>query len=234
MNQEAAALGLRHTHLVGPSGLDAGSVGTAADMVQVGAAVMANPVLRQIVAMPSVTLPVAGTVENYDSVLGDDGIVGIKTGSMSAAGGNFVFAAKHRVAGRTVTIIGAVLGATGAEPLQTALGEATRLVATAAAEVHRVVLLRTGTRVLTVSSAWAARITGRTRGEATLLAVPGQTLTMRLAVAPKLKAGEDHELNAGERVATVSFRYHGRDIQLPVRAAAKLPAPSLFYRLTRL
>jgi serine-type D-Ala-D-Ala carboxypeptidase (penicillin-binding protein 5/6) len=234
MNQEAAALGLRHTHLVGPSGLDAGSVGTAADMVQVGAAVMANPVLRQIVAMPSVTLPVAGTVENYDSVLGDDGIVGIKTGSMSAAGGNFVFAAKHRVAGRTVTIIGAVLGATGAEPLQTALTEATRLAAAAAADVHRVVLLRTGTRVLTVSSAWASRITGRTRGEATLLAVPGQKLTMSVAVAPKLKAGEAHELNAGERLATVSFRYHGRDIQLPVQAAAKLPAPSLFYRLTRL
>ena len=121
MNQEAAQLGLRHTHLVGPSGLDPGSVGTAADMVQVGAAVMANPVLRQIVAMPSVALPVAGTVENYDSVLGENGIVGIKTGSMSAAGGNFVFAAKHRVGRADGDDHRRGLGASGAEPLQTAL-----------------------------------------------------------------------------------------------------------------
>ena len=152
MDQEAASLGLRQLHLVEPSGLDPANVGTAADMVRVGAVVMANPVLRQIVAMPSVSLPVAGTVSNYNSVLGKQGIVGIKTGSMSAAGGNFVFASEHRVGGRNVTIIGAVLGAAGAEPLQTALDDASRLAAAAAAEVRQVVVLPAGLRVLTRDS----------------------------------------------------------------------------------
>ena len=234
MNREAVRLGLRHTHLVGASGLDPGSVGTAADMVRVGAAVMANPVLRQIVAMPSVTLPVAGTVANYDSVLGDDGIVGVKTGSMSAAGGNFVFAARHRVGGRTVTIVGAVLGAGGAEPLQTALAEATRLVAAAAAAVRRVVVLAPGRRVLTVTSAWASRVQALTTRAATLLAVPGQRLTVRVVVAPRFRSGKFHQLTAGERVATLEIRYNGEIVELPVRAAAKLPPPSLLYRLTRL
>ena len=234
MNQEAAQLGLRHTHLVGPSGLDPGSVGTAADMVRVGAAVMANPVLRQIVAMSSVTLPVAGTVDNYDSVIGQSGIVGIKTGSMSAAGGNFVFAAEHRVGGRTLTIIGAVLGARGLEPLQTALDEATRLAAAAAAAVHRVVLLGSGRRVLSVTSDWASRVQVLTARAATVLAVPGQRLTVRVIVAPKYRARKFDRLSAGERMGTVEIRYNGESLALPVRAAAKLPPPSLFYRLTRL
>jgi D-alanyl-D-alanine carboxypeptidase (penicillin-binding protein 5/6) len=234
MNQEAARLGLRRTHLVEPSGLDPGSVGTAADMVRVGAAVMADPVLRQIVAMPSVTLPVAGTVDNYDSVLGQDGIIGIKTGSMSAAGGNFVFAARHRIGGRTVTIIGAVLGAGGTEPLQTALDEATRLVTTAAAAVRRVVLLPPRRRVLAVTSAWGPRVQALTTRAATLLAVPGQRLTMRVTVAPQFAERRFHELKEGERMATVDIRYNGQNLELPVRAAAKLPPPSFFYELTRL
>lgn len=234
MNQEAAALGLRHTHLVGPSGLDPGSVGTAADMVRVGAAVMANPVLRQIVAMPSVTLPVAGTVENYDSVLGQEGIVGIKTGSMSAAGGNFVFAAKHRVGGRTVTIIGAVLGARGVEPLQTALDAAEQLAAAAGTEVRRVALVPAGAHVLTLTAPWASRVPALTTRAATLLAVPGQTLTLRVVVEPQLRARKVHEIKPDEELATVQIRYDGRNIELPVRAASKLPPPSLFYRLTRL
>ncbi len=234
MNQEAAQLGVGHVHLVEPSGLDPANVGTAADMVRVGAAVMANPVLRQIVAMPSVTLPVAGTVSNYDSVLGQHGIVGIKTGSMSAAGGNFVFAAQHRVGGRNVMIIGAVLGAAGVEPLQTALDDASRLAAAAAAEVRRVVVLPAGLRVLSVTSAWASPITGRTTRPAALLAVPGQRLNVRVRVVPQLRARRSHALNAGQRLATIDLRYHAEHVQLVVRAARALPAPSILYRLTGL
>ncbi len=234
MQREAARLGLRHVQLLEPSGLDPADVGTAADMVRVGAAVMANPVLRQIVAMPSVSLPVAGTVDNYDSVLGQDGIVGIKTGSMSAAGGNFVFAAEHRVGGRMVTIIGAVLGAAGRVPLQTALDEARGLVTAAAADIRRVVLIPAGRRVLSVNSAWASPVAGRTRRAATLLAVPGQKLRFRVTLMPKLAAGRIPDLAAGQRIATLAVRYQGQRLQLPVSAATTLSGPSLVYRLTRL
>ena len=42
---------------------------------------MGLPVFAGIVAMRSVTLPVAGTVLNTNTLLGDDGFVGVKTGS---------------------------------------------------------------------------------------------------------------------------------------------------------
>jgi D-alanyl-D-alanine carboxypeptidase (penicillin-binding protein 5/6) len=52
-------------------------------------------------ALPQVTLPLAGVVYNLDYNLdydlGHDGIVGIKTGFDAAAGGCFLFAARHTV-----------------------------------------------------------------------------------------------------------------------------------------
>jgi hypothetical protein len=57
---------------------------------------------------------------------------------------------------------------------------------------------------------------------------------MGVTVAPRLRAGRSHALKSGERLATIDLRYHGEHIRLPVRATSELPAPSLFYRLTRL
>ena len=42
---------------------------------------MRQPVFASIVATPSVTLPVAGTMHNTDTLLGHNGFVGVKTGS---------------------------------------------------------------------------------------------------------------------------------------------------------
>ena len=233
MNSEASALGLRGVHLVGPSGLNPGSVGSAAAMVKLGAAAMANPVLRRIVAMPSVTLPVAGTVLNYDSVLGQDGIVGIKTGSTAAAGGNFVFAARHRVAGRTVTTIGAVLDARGADPLQTALHDATMLAVAAAAAMRQVAVLPAGTPVLTVRSAWGATVRARTTRALRIIAVPGQRVRLQVKLAPVARSGRVHDLTAGELLAHVDLRYGDQRASVPVTVRRSLTGPSLLYRLTR-
>src|SRR5439155_1632405 len=78
------------------------------------------PAFRQIVAMPQVTLPVAGVAYNVNANIGHDGIVGVKTGSSSQAGGCLAFAAIRTVAGSPVTIVGVVLGvrATAARPSQ--------------------------------------------------------------------------------------------------------------------
>ena len=45
---------------------------------------MASPVARAIVAQTSVTLPVAGTVVTYTPYLGDDGVIGVKSGRTSS------------------------------------------------------------------------------------------------------------------------------------------------------
>jgi D-alanyl-D-alanine carboxypeptidase (penicillin-binding protein 5/6) len=234
MNREAVRLGLRGVHFVGPSGLNPGSVGTAAAMVRLGAAVMANPVLRSIVSMPSVTLPVAGTVANYDSVLGQEGIVGVKTGSTSAAGGNFVFAAIRRIHGRRATVIGAILGAGGADPLRAALDEAVALSAAAAAAVRPYVVLPAGSAVARLRPGWAAPVTLRTTRALQVMAVPGQRLSLRLRLSRAGRAGRTRGFAAGQRLASVTLSDGQQQVSVAAVAARRLGPPSPLYRLTRL
>jgi D-alanyl-D-alanine carboxypeptidase (penicillin-binding protein 5/6) len=58
--------------------------------------------------MPSVALPVAGTVTNFNPLIAN-GYAG-KTGSDSAAGGCLAFFTDVTVGGRPVTAVGVVLG----------------------------------------------------------------------------------------------------------------------------
>jgi D-alanyl-D-alanine carboxypeptidase (penicillin-binding protein 5/6) len=110
MNRRASAMGLTRTRFADPAGADAGSVSTPSDLMVLGMAAMRFPVFAQIVSLPSAVIPVAGTVYNVDSVLGKDGIIGIKTGSGFNLGANFLFAALVQVDSHPVTIYGCVMG----------------------------------------------------------------------------------------------------------------------------
>jgi D-alanyl-D-alanine carboxypeptidase (penicillin-binding protein 5/6) len=90
---------------------------------------MRVPVFARIVATPSVTLPVAGTVHNTNALLGRNGFVGVKTGSHRAAGGCFAFRAIRWVGGKRTTITGVVLGQPGDDRIAAALGAADAMVA---------------------------------------------------------------------------------------------------------
>ena len=81
MNATARSLGMTHTRYTDPSGYDDATVSTAADQVRIVDRAMRLPVFASIVATPSATLPVAGTVHNTNTLLGHDGFVGVKTGS---------------------------------------------------------------------------------------------------------------------------------------------------------
>jgi D-alanyl-D-alanine carboxypeptidase (penicillin-binding protein 5/6) len=108
MNTEARALGMDHTIYTDPSGFDPSTVSTAADQLRVFQRAMRFPVFRQIVSMASVTLPVAGTLTNYDPLIAE-GYAG-KTGSDSPAKGCLAFFTPVTVGGRRQTAVGVVLG----------------------------------------------------------------------------------------------------------------------------
>jgi D-alanyl-D-alanine carboxypeptidase (penicillin-binding protein 5/6) len=108
MNAEARALGMDHTIYTDPSGFDPSTVSTAADQLRVFERAMHFPVFRQIVSMPSVTLPVVGTLSNYNPLTAE-GYAG-KTGSDSAAGGCLAFFTSVTVGRRSLTAVGVVLG----------------------------------------------------------------------------------------------------------------------------
>jgi D-alanyl-D-alanine carboxypeptidase (penicillin-binding protein 5/6) len=108
MNAEARTLGMNHTTYTDPSGFDPATVSTAADQLRVFERAMRLPVFREIVSMGSVTLPVAGTVTNFNPLIAD-GYAG-KTGSDSAAGGCLAFLTHVKVSGRGQAAVGVVMG----------------------------------------------------------------------------------------------------------------------------
>jgi serine-type D-Ala-D-Ala carboxypeptidase (penicillin-binding protein 5/6) len=128
MNATARSLDMTHTRYTDPSGYEDATVSTAADQVRLVDQAMRLPVFASIVATPSVTLPVAGTVHNTNTLLGHDGFVGVKTGSDDAAGGCFAFRAIRWIDGKRTTITGVVLGQPGHDQIAAGLGAAAAMV----------------------------------------------------------------------------------------------------------
>jgi D-alanyl-D-alanine carboxypeptidase (penicillin-binding protein 5/6) len=128
MNATAQSLGMTNTRYTDPSGYDDATVSTAADQVRIVDRAMRLPVFASIVATPSATLPVAGTVHNTNALLGQDGFVGVKTGSDNAAGGCFAFRAIRWINGKRTAITGVVLGQPGNDQIAAGLAAADAMV----------------------------------------------------------------------------------------------------------
>jgi D-alanyl-D-alanine carboxypeptidase (penicillin-binding protein 5/6) len=144
MNAEARALGMDHTTYTDPSGFDPSTVSTAADQLHVFQQAMRFPVFRQIVSMASVTLPVAGTLANYNPLIAE-GYAG-KTGSDSAAGGCLAFFTHVTVGGRRLTAVGVVMGqgqGSDTSAILAAAGEAAQQMVDSVAPTTRVPTIAT-------------------------------------------------------------------------------------------
>ncbi|MFF7635239.1 D-alanyl-D-alanine carboxypeptidase family protein [Kitasatospora sp. NPDC008050] len=117
MNGRAGALGMTNTTYTGASGIQDSTVSTSDDQLLLARQAMALPALAAIAATESATVPgVPGTVRNTNTLVGHDGVVGLKTGSSTAAGGNLVWAARVAGPAGTRLAIGVVLGQDAGKP----------------------------------------------------------------------------------------------------------------------
>ncbi|HEY2767394.1 MAG TPA: hypothetical protein VGI76_04015 [Solirubrobacteraceae bacterium] len=133
MNTVASRLGMASTTYTDPSGYSASTVSTASDQLKLALIAMRRRAFAQIVNESSAVLPVVGTVSNYNQLVGDDGYVGIKTGSDGAAGGCLVFAKRVLVGDRRLVVVGDVLGQRSGSYIPAALIAGRRLGDSAAA-----------------------------------------------------------------------------------------------------
>lgn len=112
-----------------PAGVAGGNQGSAASMLRIAEQVLADPVLREIVRMPTVQLPRLGEQENTNPLLGDDGVIGIKTGTLGDDWRCLAFAVDRGA--DEPTLLGVILGAPSRDEL-TALARALIAAASAA------------------------------------------------------------------------------------------------------
>jgi D-alanyl-D-alanine carboxypeptidase (penicillin-binding protein 5/6) len=228
MNRTANELGMSQTTYTDPSGFEESTVSTASDQLKLARMAMQDKSFAQIVAKPSVRLPVVGRVLNYNELVGHDGYVGIKTGSDEAAGGCLVFAKRMTVGGHTFTVLGAVLGQHDGELVQAALASADTLADSVAAGVKSRVAIPAGTKVMTLENADGETAAVKTSRPLREIGWPGMRTTVHLSIGPAR-----HSAQQGERWGTLMIR--GTSVErAPAVAAASLGEPSLSWRLKHL
>lgn len=148
MNQQARGLGLTGSTFTDPAGLASSTVSTMGDLLKLAADVQSVPAITSIVSEVSADVPVAGTIYNVNRDLGSYGIDGIKTGTTNAAGSCLLFSAHMQVGGRTLTILGVVLGMPGGTGIPyTALNAAMKLIASAEAQIGQATVVAAGRAV---------------------------------------------------------------------------------------
>ena len=229
MNATARTLGLADTHYADPDGTSPATVSTASDQLVLAEKAMADPTFAKIVRQPAATFPVAGTVFNYDYMIGHHGFIGIKTGSDAAAGGCWAFAARRSVDGKPTVVYGVVLGQhakkTGAL-IQPALNLGLRLADATPGVVKRVTLVTPRTVVGSLTAPWRHDVQLQTLQAITVVAAPGQRYDARLQIS----APKGHSASAGTVVGTLTVA----GVSTPVVVAGSAPGPTMKWRLTRL
>jgi D-alanyl-D-alanine carboxypeptidase (penicillin-binding protein 5/6) len=227
MNDRASALHLAHTKFGDVSGASPASVSTPSDLVSLGIVAMQNPVFARIVAMSQVNLPVAGTRYNVDAALGQDGIIGMKTGSGLNTGANFLFAANVSADGHTIVVYGCVMGQA---TLDSAFASSRQLIRSMSAALHVRRVMERHQTVGTYTTAWGEQSDIVSLFDVDLVEWPGMVLRQQMVVNPLTV---EQPLPSGTRTGAVRLVLGDYDVQVALATGNPLYPPGRLWRLTR-
>jgi len=226
MNTRAAALGMSATHYADVSGFSALSVSVPSDLVTLGRTAMHEAVFAEIVAQPQASLPVAGVVHNLDSLLGQGGVVGIKTGHTDQGGGCFVVAADLTIEGAPTRIYGAVMGQPNA--LAGAFSATTTLLHALSPVLHLRPVIHRNDVVASYRTPWDESGAIVADQSIAWVLLDG-TIVLRRVTLDDLPP----TLPAGSRVGTIFVEAGAHRAEVPLVTATAIHGPDAGWRLTR-
>lgn len=218
-----AAEKLSSMTITDPTGIEPTDVASAADLLTLGKLALANPVIAEIVAMRSITIHDVGTFGSTNTLLGSLGVDGIKTGTLTNAGSNLLFAATQRVGSATVTIVGVVLGGATHASLD---ADIRSLLTGVLAGFHEVSLVKKGDIYASYTTTWGQRTTAIAERSASVVTWSDTAVTSSSHVAPITIGAK------GQDVGTATFTVAGRTINVPLGLASKVSDPGPGWRLS--
>lgn len=207
--------------VVEPTGIDAGNTGTAAAVIALSEKAMADPVVSAIVGMRTVTLPGAGLVENTNELIGEPGIVGIKTGTLDRF--NVAVAQDLTVDGVNVQLYVAVLGQPDEE---SRFVVAKDLLDQVSAQLRPSSPLAEGTVVGRSRTPWGETIEAATTAPASVL------LWNSASAASSVRVSLDGHTQAGDIVGTVTLTGPVNATSVEVALTSDIEGPSPWWRLS--
>ncbi|MFA7764549.1 D-alanyl-D-alanine carboxypeptidase [Streptomyces sp. NRRL S-448] len=242
MNAAAKELGMENTTYTDPSGLDAGTVSTAADQLKLAEAVMKDETFRSIVALPNATIKgLPQRLENNNTLLTAQGLSvrGIKTGSSTPAGGTLMWAAYKSIGDEDPLILGTLMDqrVDGPDPdaaysLKLVLANSKKIIEAVRNALASAPVVRKGDIVGYVDDGLGGRTPLVATKDLNVIGVPGQQV--KLSLTTGAGAGPlPHTAKAGSEVAVLTVGSGEGARSVPVAVKGALAEPSFGTRLTR-
>lgn len=222
-NQLVSRMGLKHTHITDPSGLAPSTVSTANDLIVLGQSALSQPVIASIVSQAQATLPVVGMVSNVNALLGQDSVIGIKTGNSDQAGGCLLFASRHSINGQNVTVVGAVMGVTD---IVQAFKTSRRLIDASFSNLEVVKIVSSGQVVGYYRSPWGTSTSVKAAKDLSIVHWKGNNFYSTTHL-DKLNVKQ----SSGSLLGNITVSYSGSSSSVNLILDKKLPGPSLVWRL---
>ncbi|GHD56680.1 D-alanyl-D-alanine carboxypeptidase [Streptomyces mirabilis] len=234
MNTAAKELGMTNTTYTDPSGLTKTTVSTAADQVKLAKAAMKDASFREVARMMEYTDYKGTRHSNWNHLVGSNNVIGIKTGTTTAAGGNLVFAATKEIGGEVRTIVGAVIsqgpGGSDNTILGGALAAGDKLIRAAQASLKSATILKKGDVVGYVDDGLGGRTPVVITKDVTAVGWAGLKVKLSF-VSSELP----HSAKAGTKVGSLTVGDGGSSsaVQVPVELQKDLAEPGFGAKLTR-
>lgn len=210
--------------VVDANGLDVANVASPADLVRLGALALADPAIANLVSQTSAVIPGIGSVTNTNRLLGRDGVVGVKTGTLDGRS-NLLFARQVMVGTHQETMIGAILGGPDAASVAAA---AWKLLSAAPAGMHEVAAVSTSENYVTYHAAWGTTVTARAASPVTVVVWGNTPITVSVSANPVGPGA------AGRAVgrATVTVSAGGPTTSVDIVLAGALDSPTFGWTWT--
>lgn len=221
-NDWLAQKGFTGTKIVTPDGLDPGNVSTTKDLLGIGKLVLASPALSSIVSQKNVDLPGAGAQDNTNTLLGFEGMDGIKTGNTDEAGNCLLFSAEVPVGSTKVRVIGVVLGAPTHDDMWAGVKA---LLTSMKAGFHEVTPVEKGQVFGTYTTAWGASSKLIATESKTFLVWSDTPIQVDLQTRP-LSSGF-----TGDILGQGTFTLNGKTTTVPLALGSDVPDPGFGWRL---
>jgi D-alanyl-D-alanine carboxypeptidase (penicillin-binding protein 5/6) len=216
--------GLTQTTIVEPTGIDARNTSTPTDLMALARIAAANPVIAQIVAMPTLDIPNFDQLPNTNDILGTGGVNGLKTGTLEGSGSNLLFTAQLPVGlDAPLSVTGVVLGGYSHESVNLDVVTLLRSIANGFHEVTVAVALQ---EVGTYTTAW---------GESAQMILPASATLYTWSDTPITATMEITTLTTGakgDEVGSVTWTAGPDTVTLPVVLDSAIAPPDDWWRLT--
>jgi D-alanyl-D-alanine carboxypeptidase (penicillin-binding protein 5/6) len=219
-----AANGLTSTTIVEPTGIDARNVSTPSDLLALARIARAHPVISQIVGMTTLKVPNIPPALNTNTLLGVEGITGLKTGTLEGSGSNLLFSATMDVGTETpLDIIGVILGSYSRDSVNL---DVRGLLGSIREGFHTVTLGVEGDAIGTYSTPWGESADILLGETVSVLTWSDAAVTSTFTATP-LSTGSD-----GDVVGEVTWSVGSETLTAPLVLDGTIEPPDAWWRLT--